>query len=190
MALDFGHDQMESALQRCGASWDAAQSHGLLAGLLLVGGDAAGPEWMQRVLADTDPANALRADCERMLGELLVETCQQLTERQSEFAPLLPDDGDPMERRATALAHWSEGFLHGLVSTDAGDAVRKRLAEEPLADIIRDLLQITRAASDDAADDEINESAYVELVEYLRVTTQLAYEELAGLRPRPPGSVH
>ena len=31
------------------------------------------------------------------------------------------------------------------------------------------------------------ESAYAELVEYLRVAAQLAYEELAELRDPPPG---
>ena len=57
---------------------------------------------------------------------------------------------------------------------------------EPLADIIRDLLQITRAAVDDDCDEESDEAAYTELVEFVRVAAQLAYEELADLR-RPAG---
>ncbi len=44
------------------------------------------------------------------------------------------------------------------------------------------MLQITRAEVDDDTDDETNEAAYVELVEYLRVAAQLAYEELAEIR--------
>ena len=47
------------------------------------------------------------------------------------------------------MGHWCEGFLHGLVSADHGDALRARLAEDPLADIIKDMLQITRAAVDE-----------------------------------------
>ena len=80
------------------------------------------------------------------------------------------------------MAHWCEGFLHGLVSEKHSDALKERLAAEPLADIVRDLLQITRAATDEEADEEGEESAYAELVEYLRVATQLAYEELAEFR--------
>ena len=46
------------------------------------------------------------------------------------------------------MGHWCEGFLHGLVSADHGDALQgARLAEDPLADIIKDMLQITRATA-------------------------------------------
>jgi len=94
----------------------------------------------------------------------------------------LPTDANSTAIRAEALAHWCEGFLHGLVSARHGDALKERLAAEPLADIIRDMLQITRASADDESDTESDEEAYVEIVEYLRVAAQLAYEELADLR--------
>ena len=84
--------------------------------------------------------------------------------------------------RTEALARWCEGFFHGLVSSQHGDALKERLAAEPLADIIKDMLQITRAIVEDDDDDESDEEAYAELLEYLRVATQLAYEELADLR--------
>jgi len=41
------------------------------------------------------------------------------------------------------------------------------------------MLEITRAEVDEETDDESNEAAYAELVEYLRVAAQLAYEELS-----------
>ena len=88
--------------------------------------------------------------------------------------------------RAVALGHWCEGYLHGLVSAELGDALKQRLAEDPLADIIKDMLQITRASADEDGDEDDSEIAYVELVEYLRVAAQLAYEELAEFR-RPSG---
>jgi len=79
------------------------------------------------------------------------------------------------------MARWCEGFLHGLVSEKHSDALKERLAAEPLADIIRDMLQITRAAAEEDETEE-EENAYAELVEYLRVAAQLAYEELADFR--------
>ena len=75
--------------------------------------------------------------------------------------------------------------MHGLVSSRHGDALRTRLAAEPLSDIIKDILQITRAGLDEESDLEENEAAYVELSEYLRVAAQLCYEELADLRNAP-----
>ena len=59
----IGHDALEDALKRCGSTWDAAQSHGLLSGRLAIAGADSGFEWLSQVLEGTDPANALRAEC-------------------------------------------------------------------------------------------------------------------------------
>jgi hypothetical protein len=182
MEQTIDHEALENALRRCGATWDASQAHGLLSGRLATGGADAGFEWLTLALDGTDMADALRSECEVMLASLFGSTLRQLSERLSEFALLLPDDEDSVDARATALAHWCEGFLHGLVSADHDEALKKRLGEEPLADIIKDMLQITRAAADEESGDEEIDEAYVELVEYVRVAAQLAYEELAGFR--------
>lgn len=176
------HDALDAALKRCGASWDAAQSHGLLTGRLAVFGVSAGPDWLLDVLEGTDENNAFRLESQKMLDTLYQSTFWQLSERLSEFMPLLPDDDCDAGERTLAMAHWCEGFLHGLVSAQHGDVLRDRLAAEPLADIIRDMLQITRAEVDDSTDEESNEAAYIELVEYLRVAAQLTYEELSEIR--------
>lgn len=176
------HDLLDSALRRCGAGWDAAQTHGLLTGRLAASGVAAGPDWLMQVLEGTDENDAARGECRKLLDTLYQSTFWQLSERLSEFTPLLPDDDCDVIDRTAAMAHWSEGFLHGLVSAKHGNELRNRLAAEPLADIIRDMLEITRADFDDTVDEETNEAAYVELVEYLRVAAQLAYEELSEVR--------
>jgi len=182
MSLGIDHDVLDDALKRCGATWDAAQTHGLLAGRLSIAGADAGFDWLSQVLEGTDDADALRAECEDMLSSLFESTYRQLSERLSEFEPLLPGDQDSTLVRTDALARWCEGFLHGLVSSQHGESLKERLAAEPLADIIKDMLQITRAVVEDSDDEESDEEAYAELVEYLRVAAQLAYEELADLR--------
>jgi uncharacterized protein YgfB (UPF0149 family) len=118
----------------------------------------------------------------KLLDALYQGTYWHLSERLSEFMPLLPDDDADAAPRAQALAHWCEGFLHGLVSAEHADKLKKRLAAEPLADIIRDMLQITRAVVGEESDAESNEAAYAEIVEYVRVAAQLAYEELSDIR--------
>lgn len=174
------HDQLDAALKRCGSSWNAGQVHGLLCSQLSVGGAEGAKRWFAQVLDETDPNNALRGECESLLDGLCAVTWRQLVERQSEFELLLPDDSDSTALRTEAMAQWCEGFLHGLVSGKHSDDLKERLAAEPLSDIIKDMLQITRAASEEA--DEEEENAYAELVEYLRVAAQLTYEELADIR--------
>lgn len=179
--MHIQHRIIDDALRRAGSNWDAAQSHGLVSGRLSVEGLQAGAAWLEQVLEGTDDRNAARKECQDLLLTLFDDTHRKLAERQSGFAPLLPDDDDSTAARTEALAHWCEGYLHGLVSAQHDEALKKRLASDPLADIIKDVLQITRAAvGDDEAGDE---EAFTEIVEYLRVAAQLVYEELADMRP-------
>jgi hypothetical protein len=187
VSTDPEYDELDDALRRCGSSYDAAQSHGLLASRLAVTGADGSYDWLSYVLQGTDVDNALRKECEGLLTALAQVTSKRLSERQSEFEPLLPDDAAGLDERALALGHWCEGYLHGLVSVQHSNALKKKLAEEPIADIIKDFLQITRASVDDSAD-ESTEDSYIELVEYLRVASQLVFEELAGFRQPPPTS--
>ncbi|HET6630558.1 MAG TPA: YecA family protein [Woeseiaceae bacterium] len=194
MHESVGHDQLDDALRRCGATWCAAQAHGLLCSRLAVQGQAAAGDWLARVLEDTDAQKAACGECRKLLEALFEESYRQLAERQSEFEPLLPDDTASGPARVEALSHWCEGFLHGLVSGTHPAELKAKLATEPISEIIKDTLQITRATaeSDDSA--ETREQAWTELVEYLRVAAQLTYEELAGLRsgaaPAADESIH
>ncbi len=188
MEQTINHHELDAALNRCGASWDAGQAHGLLCSRLAVLGADAGIGWLEQVLEGSDPDNALRRECESMLDALYTYTHRQLAERQSEFEPLLPGVSDSTLIRADAIARWCEGFLHGLVSGSPDDNLKERLSSEPLSEIIKDMLQIARATVDEETDDDTNESAYAELVEYLRVAVQLTYEELADFRSPSPAS--
>jgi uncharacterized protein len=180
------HAEIDEALRHCGATWNASQAHGFLCSRISLHGREAAVEWIDQV-ARGQEGGASREYCVQALESLFTATHAQLAERQSEFTPLLPGDETPAARRADALAHWCEGFLHGLVSGPLPENVRTRLATEPVSDIIKDLLEITRASAggpDDPDKDTDNgdEEAYAELVEYIRVATQLVYEELAGFR--------
>lgn len=182
MAAHIEYDELDASLRRCGSNWNAGQAHGLLCSQLAVFGAPGGDDWLALLLEGADPASVERGECASLLEQLYIRTYQQLSERQSDFAPLLPDEDTSAGSRAEAMGQWCEGFLHGLVSKAKGEQLRKRLAAEPMDEIIRDLLEITRATVDEDADSEVNEGAYAELFEYLRVAAQIAYEQLAELR--------
>ncbi len=180
--LTIDHNELDAALRRCGSTWNAGQTHGLLCSRLALAGAEGASRWLAQVLADTDPENTLCTECRAMLEALCTSTWQQLSERQSDFMLLLPDDDDSAQVRTEAMGQWCEGFLHGLVSEAHGDELRERLASDPLSDIIKDLLEITRASVGEEADEQATDNAFAELVEYLRVAAQLTYEELAEFR--------
>ena len=182
MELTIDHNELDAALRRCGSTWNAGQTHGLLCSRLALAGAEGASRWLAQVLADTDPENTLCTECQAMLEALCTSTWQQLSERQSDFMLLLPDDDDSAQVRTEAMGQWCEGFLHGLVSETHGDELRERLASDPLCDIIKDLLEITRATVGEEADEQATDNAFADLVEYLRVAAQLTYEELAEFR--------
>ncbi len=183
MNSDVDHDSLSDALQRCGASWTAAQTHGLQSSRLAVTGTRGLADAISQVLDGSNASDDFRRECEYMLGTLWQATHKALSGRLSAFEPLLPDECDRADVRTEGLAHWCEGYLHGLVSGEHDAALKERLAAEPVADAIKDMLQITRATVDENDDEESSEEAYAEIVEFLRVAARRIYEELAEVRP-------
>ncbi len=177
--------ELDSALRRCGSSWNASQTHGLVCSRLALCGAEALDGWLEQVLDDTGPRDALQQECAAQLRKLFDDTYRQLAERGSEFNLLLPEESESPAVRTAAVAQWCEGFLNGLVLGARGDRLKKRLAGEPLDDIIKDMLEITRADVDQDADGESTEMAFAEVQQYLRVAAQLVYEELAEFRLPP-----
>tara|TARA_B100001059_G_C17793867_1_gene561823 strand:+ start:850 stop:1419 length:570 start_codon:yes stop_codon:yes gene_type:complete len=175
-------DLLEETLHQCGAYCGAAQSHGLLTGHLVVGGAPIGAKWLLQVLENTDEEKMSREECIKQLDILYQSTFWQLSERLSEFMLLLPDDSEDIANRVDALAQWTEGFLHGLVTAKDDKRLKKRLSSEPLSEIIKDILQITQVRIEDEIDEEDSDVDYSELVEYIRIAVQLCYEELSDIR--------
>jgi len=172
------YDRIQQLLAAQRALADAAEAHGTLAGCLCAAGGYRFEDWLHEILPEG------RADAEAMalLQELYAATASALLQPDMEFELLLPEDAQPIAARTAALAHWCQGFLYGLgagaipdVSGLPGDA----------GEIVRDLIEITRAGVDAGEDSESDESAYAELVEFVRVGVQLLFEELATVRAPP-----
>ena len=182
MDSQIDHNELDAALRVCGSDWNGAQTHGLLCGRLAVLGTDGVTMWIDQVLGNRSRGDSPHDDCVKLLNKVFQSTWQQLADRQSELELLLPDDNEELSLRAKSMGFWCEGFLHGTVTGKHADELKKRLATEPLAGLIKDFLEFTRASFDGDEDEEANESAYADLVEYVRVAVQLAYEELAELR--------
>ncbi len=117
-------------------------------------------------------------------GELLQQlyeiTYHQLSEFSFEFALLLPDDDSGISSRTEALGLWCQGFLTGL--QQAGVPVQNR-EESELTDTINDIVEIAQVNYDDIPDDEEDETAWFELVEYVRLGALMIFQELKNANP-------
>jgi uncharacterized protein YgfB (UPF0149 family) len=176
------YSQVQQLLVRERALADAAEAHGTLAGCLCGAAGYRFEDWLKEIL----PEGQASAEHGATLEELYTATAGALLQPDMEFDLLLPDDEQALEERTAALAQWCQGFLYGL-----GAGAIPAAAELPgdVGEIVRDFVEITHAAVDSAQDEEANESAYAELVEFVRVGAQVLFEELAGARrPAAPAT--
>lgn len=191
-------DQISSILQDLGATGNAAEGHGVLCGLLCAKGYVDGKSWVRQMVADetAQPSPPGCTGIEAMDAESLPpplldlhsETVRSINDSNYEFHLMLPNDEDGLELRVDALAQWCEGFLYGLGSGGIQDLSN---LPEPVAEITQDLVEISKISPSSDGSDE-DESAYTELVEYIRVGIQLIYEELqsTGASQRTKPTLH
>lgn len=178
--------ELEDTLAEAGSPTEAAEAHGSLCGALCAQSPVHFESWLDELLEDRDAHGERNRD---VLQSVFSRTCHDLDGDGMEFAPLLPDDEEPLAGRTSALAHWCEGFLYGLGANGLTsiDALPGEVGE-----IVRDMTEISRAACGSDEPTETDEQAYAQLVEYVRVGVQLIYDELAPLRtaPLPSPQVH
>lgn len=167
---------LDTLLNTLGHEDEAAGYHGALCGALCVKPVS---EIDPTALIEADAPTEPDADARRQLLHLRDEALVSLQNDEGGFAPLLPEDDADLALRIASLVAWCEGFLFGLSSRAKLDLQQ---CSEEAREIIADFAEFTRASLDDGDDSELEENAYAELVEYIRVGAQLIYMEL---RPRP-----
>jgi len=180
---DFELSEIERLLISAGASADASEAHGAFCGRACLAGAAGIRDWQQELLADADADNVLTRECARSLELMAAGVLLKLEAGDMQFSLLLPGDDDAIEARTAALADWCHGFMYGLVAAGGADQGPQSdaLDSEIASEILDDFSEITKAGAS-TEDGEEAEQAYAELVEYVRVSAQLVYDETAGLR--------
>jgi uncharacterized protein YgfB (UPF0149 family) len=170
------YDYLQQLLVQERSLADAAEAHGTLAGCLCAAQGYKLEDWLREIL----PEGRAAPETAAVLEEVFAATAGALVQPDMEFELLLPADEQPIDVRTAALAQWCQGFLYGLGAGAIPDA--SQLPGE-VGEVVRDFIEISRAGVDATQDEESNEGAYAELVEFVRVGVQLLFEELGSLRP-------
>lgn len=176
------HGELAQVLADAGATLGAAEVHGCVSGALCAAPLVAPDGWLEEVMPGdvvATGATAVRA----ALDGLITQTRLQLAGGEMEFTPLLPHEDRPLEDRVAALAAWCGGFLYGL-----GRCALPDPPEDELRELLRDFGEISRAGLGTDEGGEDAERDFVELVEYVRASVQLAFEELAPRRATGGGT--
>lgn len=177
-APDF--EELSRALQALNAGLGAADLHGSLCGYLCAGGQS-----MQAFLEAVSLEELLLADADELARSAVARLFQRsgadLDDDLLSFEPLLPDSERPVTERTDALLQWCQGFVGGLGL--GGFADERRLSADG-REVLRDLLEISRTAVSHDGDEEGDETALAELVEFARVGVLLIREDLRGATAR------
>jgi yecA family protein len=155
---------------------NASQAHGLLCGLICVANEKENDSWKKLLFGSKKKPKNLT-----VIEELYENSYQQLTEFSFEFEMLLPDDEQDINFRTESLGLWCQGFLTGLKKSNIQLEHRQ---EGELTDTLDDLTEIAQVNFGDLADTDEEESAYFELVEYVRLAALLVFQELKTDAPR------
>lgn len=178
-------DRIEQLLASCEIDVTASEADGRLLSLAAMLGEDAVPVWLQELRRGSNATSIPAALSE--LARAGTERIAVLERGETLPALCLPDENDDIRDRVEGLVGWATGYLSGLGEASAlrGSSARERLEQAPLSELIDDLTQITRAEVDLAdfeEDPDAAETAYIEVVEFLRVLAQLSYEELSPVR--------
>ena len=164
---DEDYSQLEQALQDMGADKPAAELHGILLGHLCAGASSSGG----RATYEGWLGDSLPPDLVKLLDDLRGKAQAALDEfADFDFRLLIPDDQEDISGRMLALAQWCAGFVIGL-----GDASGRH--SEVVVEALEDMSRIA-AFSEEVPASEENESDFMELEEFVRVSTLLIYAEL------------
>ena len=170
---NLNYEPLSALMERNQLLTDAAEIHGILCGMLSGGMALENRDWLEALSDFIHQGEPIPAEVKTQVLALYDQTCQQLVEADFALVMCLPDDASPINDRGQALINWLQGFMlgFGLYQSDlTGCSADVKEALEDFAEIAR---------MDEAmSEDEESEQALFEVMEYVRVSTMLCFNEL------------
>ena len=179
---EIDYHSLASALQRIAVELRPAELHGQLCGQLCSQPGFEFARWLDLSLPELVEArvqgDALASEAEMLLQQLFSATEAGLQDPELGFQLFLSDDEEDLHHRLDELAEWCSGFLVGLAM--GGIKEFKGLPGD-IPELLEDLVEVSRAGNYELQDEEEDENAYMELIEYVRMGAMLIRMELHHL---------
>ena len=169
------YDGLTALMQSAGADSSASEAHGMLSGTICAAGKTSAGLWLEYLLGEDNTLSAAASACGDLLATLQSELLCQFNDDAFGFELFLPSDDVSLSLRTEALSQWCAGFLYGLALGGFRDDVE---VPDDVAEVMKDLYEISKARFAYDKTGEADETAYMEIVEYVRMSGLLVYEEL------------
>lgn len=173
---------IDDALRRMNSDTEAAESHGILCGMLCAAGPADFNSWLQQLMNEVElnTSDVLAREAIEQFEQLYKNTIEQLNDTEMGFQLFLPEDEDSnLLNNVRALSEWCQGFLLGfsLGASRPEDSLPKEVKE-----LLTDFVEITKVDMDDASEDDQDQESFMEVMEYVRMGVLLMQELLHPIR--------
>jgi uncharacterized protein YgfB (UPF0149 family) len=171
----MNYAQIDAALKASFQRENAAFLHGFWHGLNASHGEWSLKQWLDALVEEFD-ISSIPAELLKAFQLIHTSSEAQIQADALSLQLLLPDDEESIQIRALALQHWCQGYLYGL---GLGPKVTnwKSLPTE-LREHIEDITQISQLDENSVSESEEDESDFINLVEYVRLTVGHIADEL------------
>ena len=172
------HQPLFERLTRLLDPLNPAELHGLLCGLLCADPDLDRDRWLRHtreLQADDGEFSELSQPVRDPLAKLHEYGLAQMNAHDWSVTLLLPDDDAPLPQRVDALGAWCQGLLYGL---GVGQVERRGVLSGESREFLRDVAEIAQAGFNTDRAGEADETAYAEVVEYLRVGLLMIQQDI------------
>lgn len=176
----LNYEHLSELLEQQDILPSAAEVHGIMTGMIAGGAQIHQPEWLVLLSDLIHEGESFKPQSRDLLQRLAELVMTDLQDTDLSFNILLPKDHESLAERLNALIHWVQSFLVGF---GVNQTHLTELSSD-VREVIDDFVEIAKL--DFMVDeDEEAERAYFEVVEYLRMSALLCFNEL-GLRGDSP----
>ncbi|BCN93639.1 hypothetical protein THMIRHAM_14240 [Thiomicrorhabdus immobilis] len=183
--MDF--EQVNEAIAPFPELESPAFIQGMLIGLLCGDNDIQEAVWVKKLIEEAQ-IKSVKESFLKVLDEVFQETNKGMNGSGFELNLCIPDDSESLVFRAAMLGQLCEGILYGLGLIGALNDAEREIPRE-VQELVEDLGQIARIDIGDLSDSEsltdVEESDFMELVEFVRVGILTINEELNPTQAPP-----
>ncbi len=150
----------------------SSRLHGMMCGYLSAGALKDGESYVRALLShhhDDETRDAARA-----LFSLFTITEQQMTQSNYEFELFIPQEHEPLAKRAKGFSEWCDGYTQGLVMLGIEQS---EFDDEETREAIQHLLEFATLDYETVDVSEEDEQAFMEVCEYARVAVMHIYTD-------------
>ncbi len=182
------YEQMTVLITPLDLPFSASQLHGMLCAYLVTGATDAADSFLTALSINSQRSDETRA-ASLALFNLFALTQNVLSELGFDFQLVLPNQDQPLAKRAQAFSEWCEGFTQAL---SACNVRPKQLKNPESREALEHLAEFAELDCEMLEVNEDDEQALMEVSEYTRIAVLHLHSELTKqpLKNKPTSAAH